>query len=94
MKKILGIMVAGLLLLGFAGQSMAAFATGDLIRVVYDSTNQYVTDLGSLNSLEALTSTTQVGDQFYRHLERNCSGVCEQLCRPAGGLLRVWGNLV
>jgi hypothetical protein len=59
MKKILaGTMIAGLLLFGFAGQSMAAFTTGDLIQVVYDSTYEYATDLGSLTSLEAITTTT------------------------------------
>jgi len=55
MKKIMaGVMVAGLLLLGLAGHSMAAFATGDLIRVIYTSggTVEYATDLGSLSSLE------------------------------------------
>jgi hypothetical protein len=57
MKKIIGIMAVGLLLLGFAGQGMAIqnFATGDLIRVVYapGSTDEYATDLGTLTSLEA-----------------------------------------
>jgi hypothetical protein len=51
-------MIAGLLLFGFAGQSMAAFTTGDLIQVVYDSTYEYATNLGSLTSLEAITTTT------------------------------------
>jgi len=44
MKKLIGIMAVGLLLFGFAGQSMATtaasagfFAAGDLIRVVYDT---------------------------------------------------------
>jgi hypothetical protein len=41
MKKIIGIMAVGLLLFGFAGQSMAGFTDGWLIRVIYDtSTNQ------------------------------------------------------
>ncbi|MGD0660874.1 MAG: hypothetical protein ABSD38_22665 [Syntrophorhabdales bacterium] len=64
MKKMLaGMMVAGALLLGFAGQSMATtgdFLTGDLIRVVYSpgGTYEYATDLGSLSSLETGLGTT------------------------------------
>ena len=61
MKKILaGTIVAGMLLFGFAGQSLAAFATGDLIRVVYSpgGTYEYATDLGSLSSLQASATTT------------------------------------
>ncbi len=71
MKKILaGTMVAGMLLFGFAGQGKAAFSTttgapGHVIQVVYDSTYEYATDLGSLSSLEAVTSTTVLaGSQF------------------------------
>jgi hypothetical protein len=64
MKKIIGVMAAGALLLGFAGQSMASFTNGDLIRVVYSpgSTYEYATDLGSLTSLEnnASNSTTPI----------------------------------
>lgn len=73
-KMLLGIMIAGLLLVGFAGQGMAAFANGDLIRVVYETTYEngrpiggqfeYATDLGSLASLKNLTTTTVVGDSF------------------------------
>ena len=64
MKKLLGVIVAGLLLLGFAGQGMAAFSTGDLIRVVYDSTYEYASDLGALSKLETLPLNTPVGDPF------------------------------
>jgi len=83
MKKIIGIMAVGLLLLGFAGQSMASnFAAGDLIRVTfvtnYDQygnplgpTTEYAADLGTLSSLEALTSTTVVGANFTQYTGTN-----------------------
>ncbi len=61
MKKMMaGILVAGLLLFGFAGQSLAAFATGDLIRIVYSPGGQYeyATDLGSLTGLQGSATTT------------------------------------
>ena len=70
MKKTLGILVALMLVLGFAGQSMAAqtFATGDLVRIVYDTSYNSVTgaptggsftwatDLGSLATLRNTAS--------------------------------------
>jgi hypothetical protein len=63
MKKTVGIIALGLLLFGFAGQSMAALAANDLIRVVYvDSAfggTEYVTDLGSTSSI--LTANNTVG---------------------------------
>ncbi len=76
MKKILGILVAVLLLAGFAGQGMATmFTRGDLIRVIYDTSYdakgnptggsyEYVTDLGKLTTLEGDASGTEIGDQF------------------------------
>ena len=48
MKKLLGILVAALLVAGFAGQSFANFSDTHLIRVVYDlnSAIEVATDLG------------------------------------------------
>lgn len=50
MKKMLGILVAVMLVLGFAGQSMATFADLELIRVIYDQTTstEYASDLGKI----------------------------------------------
>jgi hypothetical protein len=67
MKKLLGLIVAAMLLCGFAGQAGATnFAKGDLIRVIYGGGNtvEYATDLGSLTSLENKANTQTAGDTF------------------------------
>ncbi len=54
MKKIMMLLIVGLLMLGVSGQAMAAFNEGDLIRVVYTGTGsgtEYLTDLGNFSSL-------------------------------------------
>ncbi len=53
MKKALGLIVAALLIAGFAGYAAASFSDGDLIRVVYDKVNfvEVATDLGSISGL-------------------------------------------
>ena len=50
MKKLLGILVALMLVLGFAGQSMATFADLEVLRVIYDATTstEYAVDLGKI----------------------------------------------
>ncbi len=74
-KLLLGIMITGLLLFGLAGQGLAAFANGDLIRVVYDTSYdpfgnptggsyEYATDLGSLATLKSTAAGTVVGENF------------------------------
>jgi hypothetical protein len=45
--KLLGLLLAALLIFGFAGQSMAAFADLQLIRTIYDSTSGATTEIGS-----------------------------------------------
>ena len=64
MKKILGIMAAGALLFGFAGQSMASVNLGDLIQVIYENpsvgSTEVVTDLGSVTS-DILLSNKTIG---------------------------------
>ncbi len=72
MKKLLGLIVAALLLCGFAGQAMAAFTDpGELIRVVYETTysngipqggtTEIATDLGSIESLLSASNQTVGG---------------------------------
>jgi hypothetical protein len=62
MKKLLGLFIAAMLVVGFAGQGMADFSDYQLIRVVYDTaydglgtptggTNEIATDLGTVSSL-------------------------------------------
>jgi hypothetical protein len=60
MKKLLGVLAAGLLVFGVAGQAKAAFTSGDLIRVMYDtSTNiEVATDMGSISNLQPTTNNT------------------------------------
>lgn len=68
MKKLLGVLAAGLLVFGVAGQAKATFATGDLIRVVYEPNAngsdgyEVATDLGNatniLNNVNGAFSTS------------------------------------
>ena len=50
MKKLIGILTALTLVLGFAGQSMALFADLEIVRVIYDQTTslEYASDLGKI----------------------------------------------
>jgi hypothetical protein len=52
MKKIMMLFVAMMLVVGFTGQAMADYATGDLIRVVYQvgGALEQITDLGAVSS--------------------------------------------
>ncbi|MGC1456606.1 MAG: hypothetical protein WA946_15585 [Nitrospirota bacterium] len=59
MKKIILLFVAMMLMVSFAGQAMAAFDEGDLIRVVYSGTGagtEYATDLGAFSASAPLTT--------------------------------------
>jgi hypothetical protein len=59
MKKLLGVLAAGLLVFGVAGQAKAAFTTsGELVRVMYDASTgvEVATDIGSISSLSSLTN--------------------------------------
>ena len=87
-KSIVCMIAAALLLVGLAGQSMAAFGTGDLIRIIYSpgSTYEYATDLGSLTNLENTTayqSTPIAGSSFTSYAGTGYS-------QPGRGLLCVW----
>ncbi|MHC1729284.1 MAG: hypothetical protein AB9866_25345 [Syntrophobacteraceae bacterium] len=63
MKRFLGIFVALFLMLGVAGQSMAAIADGELVRVVYSTVgqNEIVTDMGSISSLSSASGLVVPG---------------------------------
>lgn len=69
-KKFLVIAAVFMLMFSFAGQAMAAFATGDLIRVVYVTGgvgNEVATDLGAATTWTpgTITSTTSfTADKF------------------------------
>jgi hypothetical protein len=54
-KKLVALLAAALLTVSFAGNAMALWAEGDLIRVVYDNkgSNEVATDLGSLSTVSA-----------------------------------------
>jgi len=59
MKKLIGIMAVGLILLGLAGQAIASpWAANDVILVFYTpgSTNEYAMDIGQLSGLENNTA--------------------------------------
>jgi len=62
MKKIMMLMIVAVMMLGVSQQAMAAFADGDLIRVVFSTngTNEVATDLGSITSLTSPSSATTV----------------------------------
>jgi hypothetical protein len=62
-KKLVALLAAALLTVSFAGTALAAFQTGDLIRVVYDTvgSKEYATDLGSWATLSAAAANTTVG---------------------------------
>ncbi len=64
MKKIIMLLAVAVLMFGFSGQAMAAFADGDLIQVIYqtgvNNGNEYITDLGSFGALTSLTTATQL----------------------------------
>ncbi len=58
MKKIMMLMIVAVLMLGASQQAMAAFADGDLVRVVFSTngTNEIATDLGSIANLTSSSS--------------------------------------
>ncbi len=69
MKKIMMLLIAVVMLFSVTGQAMAAFNEGDLIRVVYNTSNdpvsgahyfEYATDLGAFQptSLSGMTANT------------------------------------
>ncbi|MGO9017103.1 MAG: hypothetical protein ACLQVJ_02015 [Syntrophobacteraceae bacterium] len=60
MKKLLLVLAAGVLVFGAAGQAMAAFSAGDLIRISYDTSTgvEIATDFGSISSLQGLNNVT------------------------------------
>ncbi len=66
MKKF-AVLVAALLVLGFAGQGMAYFSAGDLIRVVYDTTGtyEYATDLGALSAIRTDANNTIIANSAF-----------------------------
>jgi hypothetical protein len=64
MKKIMILFAVAMLLLGVSGQAMAAFTTGDLIRVVYGNGNEYVSDLGNFSSLTSAGSGNVVSSDY------------------------------
>ncbi len=62
MKKIIMLLAVAVLMFAFSGQAMAAFATGDLIEVLYQTGgvgNEYAVDLG------AISRTTDTGNQVF-----------------------------
>jgi hypothetical protein len=61
-KKLVALLAAALMTVSFAGNAMAAFVQGDLIRVVYDTvgSREYATDLGSWATLTANATTGNV----------------------------------
>lgn len=66
MKKILGIAMVGLLLLGFTAQAKATFVDNELYRVVYSVSKnvEYVTDLGSISTILGAANGTKLGGAF------------------------------
>lgn len=74
MKKLLGVLAAGLLVFGVAGQAKAAFSSGDIVEVVYQTTaaggtTELATDLGSaatatVASINALNSSVNLSSYF------------------------------
>jgi hypothetical protein len=66
MKKFLGIAVALVLVLGVAGQAMAAFTDYHLIRVVYDTVagKEYATDLGTISTTPYTGTDVNLGGAF------------------------------
>src|SRR5208337_256966 len=60
MKRIAMFFAAAMLLFGISGQALASFAAGDLIQVVYSSTDSYevATDLGAFSWTTAYTGNT------------------------------------
>jgi hypothetical protein len=63
MKKFFGIFLAAMLMVGAAGQAMAAFSSGDLIRVVYSTgtSTEYATSLGNVNTVLSSANGTVLG---------------------------------
>jgi hypothetical protein len=61
-KKLVTLLAAALLTVSFAGNALAAFQIGDLIRVTYDTvgTKEYATDLGNWASMVAAAKTGNV----------------------------------
>jgi len=60
MKRIVMFFAAAMLLFGISGQALASFAAGDLIQVVYSTTDSYevATDLGAFAPTQAYTGST------------------------------------
>lgn len=62
-KKMIILLAAAMLTMSAASSAMAAFAQGDLIRVVYDTkgTTEIATDLGAISTLTTLGANSVVG---------------------------------
>lgn len=62
-KKMITLLAAAMLTMSAASSAMAAFAQGDLIRVIYDTkgTTEIATDLGSISTLTTLGANSVVG---------------------------------
>lgn len=99
MKKLLGVLAAGLLVFGVAGQAKAAFSSGDIVEVVYQTTASGGTtevgiDLGSaatatVTSINALNSSVNLNTYFTNlsNLE-----VAFFAAVPSGGNKGVWAS--
>ncbi|MGA2106102.1 MAG: hypothetical protein ABSH25_00495 [Syntrophorhabdales bacterium] len=96
MKKALGIMVAGLLLFGLAGQGMAAFSTLDLVRTIYDPSSASTTEIGSdlganaLTTAGAYTANTYVGDHLATSLFSDPAATLEVSYYALNGSTSAW----
>jgi hypothetical protein len=66
MKKIVMLLVVAVMMLGVAGNAMADFGTGELIRVVYQMSGsvEELTDLGAFNNTIAGTSYNVTSNAF------------------------------
>ena len=92
-KTFICAVAAGLLFLGFAGQSHASFANGELIRVVFDTaTNmEEATVLGTIGtggSINFVTANDQLVGSSFQASDLNSSTATATLSRAEGRLSR------
>jgi len=97
-KKIFTILIACMLLFGVAGQAMAYFTNGELIRVVYKTGgtgNEFATDLGAFSATAPISGSTLYNtDNFSLASFPGASmadlNVAYFLRNPAGGNPSLW----